>query len=335
MKYLSLLRELVFCHATPGDERAVADLLKREWTACGWSVESLGHYAVVARSPEWDDARPTVMYCAHMDSPGFIIQSVQEDGSGWTAKLGHPSSAQKPAAAAIKTRHGIIRGTVYTNVLFSDDGTPSENTVEAEPRQQLSRGDRVCYAPNYSKRAGLIHANALDNRVGCWALAVLPRLLGATARVCNVVLAGTAQEEMTGFGANVLAARVPADLTICLDATYTSAEQHITLGGGVVLTVSDKSTLQSPELCAALEQLCAGWNIPLQEEYYDYSGTDARAFPVAGAPQPVLAVLVPSEGNHSPRETIAEADLEALMTLLSRLCTDASALPALTQAWNF
>lgn len=323
MQTLSLLRELVFCHATPGDERAVANLLKREWDACGWSTESLGHYAVFARSPKWNPARPTVMFCAHLDSPGYIVQSILDDGSGVCARLGHPAEATEPTAVAIKTHAGVIRGKICENIVIPEKG------------KTLSRGDRLCYTPNYSLRNGFINANALDNRVGCWALAVLPRLLENAQFACNVVLAGTAQEEMTGFGADVLAARVPADLTICLDATYADEPQGITLGGGVVLTVSDKSTLQSPELCAALEDLCAKWEVPLQEDYYDYSGTDARAFPTAGAPQPVLAILVPSEGNHSPKERIAEKDLQSLMTLLSSFCTDSSALPALSQAWNF
>lgn len=327
---MDLLKELIFCHATPGDEREVAEVLKREWQSCGWPVEALGHYAILAKSPQWQADRPTVMFCAHMDAPGFILQSVGNvfTGGAIAVTLGYPHKEEdKAVAVAIKTANGIVGGTI-------DD---ADDDWHVDCCERVSRGDRLCFKPRFAvdNEQMLIQATALDNRVGCWQLARLPRLLQEQTQAVNVIVAATAQEEMTGFGADVLAANVTADLTICLDATYTSEEQEVRLGDGPVLTVSDKSTLQSPEVCRALEELCKSWEVRLQEEIYNYSGTDAKAFPEAGATQLVLAILVPSEGNHTPLEMASLKDLRMLETLLLKLCTDASGVAKLQQAWSF
>lgn len=328
---MELLKELVFCHATPGDERAVAEVLKREWQACGWSVEALGHYAVLARSPQWQESRPTVMFCAHMDAPGFIMQSLDDSHSGEAVTLGYPHKDDDsgPVPVAVKTVDGIVNGMI--------DGSDKNWLVTCDEDTRLSRGDRLCFMPQFEVDSDndQIHATAMDNRVGCWFLARLPRLLQEQTPSVNVIVAATAQEEMTGFGAAVLAAHAVADLTLCLDATYTSLEQGVWLGDGPVLTVTDKSTLQSPELCRALEELCSSWDIMLQEEIYNYSGTDAKAFPQAGASQPVLAVLVPSDGNHTPLETVNLQDLRMLEALLLKFCTDVTGVTRLKTAWSF
>jgi putative aminopeptidase FrvX len=57
----------------------------------------------------------------------------------------------------------------------------------------------------------------------------------------------------------------------------------------------------------------------LQTEVYNYSGTDARAFPHQGLPAPVYALLLPTRGNHTPTETAHVADLHAWLDLLHAL----------------
>jgi putative aminopeptidase FrvX len=125
---------------------------------------------------------------------------------------------------------------------------------------------------------------------------LLTHLAGAMPNpAVNVVLAATASEEFGGFGAAVLASRVQADLVICLDATYADKKQGVRLGGGPVLTLSDASVLIGRPVWNVLERLSQAWELPLQTEIYNSSGTDARAFPAQGSLAPVLPLLVASE----------------------------------------
>ena len=87
---MPLLFDLLKCHATPGDEDEVAELLLKTWKDAGWSTQSLGRYAVTAiREPDGAPADvKTVLVCAHMDSPGFIIQAINEDLSANAINIG-------------------------------------------------------------------------------------------------------------------------------------------------------------------------------------------------------------------------------------------------------
>ena len=189
------------------------------------------------------------------------------------------------------------------------------------------RGDRLCYACEPSVHDGIIESPFLDNRLGCFALCEIAAAV-KTPKL-RVMLAATSGEEFTGFGASVLAAHCKPDLIICLDATYEEEEQNVLIGNGPVLTVSDKSVLLGMKTVESLKRHCAAWGVPLQAEIYNFSGTDARAFPSQGITAPALPILIPTTGNHTPLETASLQDIEALNTLLLKLCTDEAAVASL------
>ena len=323
-----VLKAMCLMHSTPGDEVSLVAFLRDIWTTNGWKTNVYGRYAMVAQSPKWDNSRPTILLCAHADSPGFIVQKLVKDGLGTAISLGSPHTGYKNANVLVKGRNGFYKAKLKVEDSFS-------NEYPIVSKDKMQRGDRVCFLPQYHRTAdGYVKATFLDNRVGCWVLSQIPLLLNTKKQTVNVVLAVTGGEEMTGFGADVLANNVHADLTICLDATYADDSQDVSLGSGPVLTVSDKSVLLSPAVCDAVKKVFRRWRIPLQEEIYNYSGTDSRAFPTQGSSRPVLAILIPSEGNHSPLETVAVDDLIAYMCASLKFCTDEKVLTQISEAWD-
>ena len=127
---------------------------------------------------------------------------------------------------------------------------------------------------------------------------------------------------MGQYGARVLAEAVRPDLVVCVDATYEDGRQGVVLGGGPVLTLSDASVLLGCRQRDRAIAFCQSLHLPLQTEVYNYSGTDARAFPHAGLPACVYPLLLPTEGNHTASETANLADAAALVHLLRILCGD-------------
>ncbi|MDD4539260.1 MAG: hypothetical protein PHT80_09630, partial [Lentisphaeria bacterium] len=201
-------------------------------------------------------------------------------------------------------------------------------------QQPISRGDRICFTPTFEETHGDVTAPFLDNRLGCHQLVMLAKAFSSVASVgcpqaVNIVLAATAQEEFTGFGAAVLAKACKADLVICLDATYADEEQGVLLGNGPVLTISDKSVVLGPKQAECIQEWCRRWDLPLQTEIYNYSGTDARAFPQQGCDAAVYPILLATTGNHSPTETARLCDILTLQKLLLKLCSDLEAVKAL------
>ena len=107
------------------------------------------------------------------------------------------------------------------------------------------------------------------------------------------------------------------------------------MGQGPVLTLSDASVLIGHTVEEQLDKLCASWNIPLQKEIYNFSGTDARAFAMAGSTAVILPLLIASQGNHSPQETVSMHDVCLLRDLLLKFAGDEEAIPRLLAANKF
>ena len=331
------LKALCLIHSTPGDEGEAARFMLDAWKNSGWKTSTLGRYAVLAKSPKWIEGRPTVLLCAHLDSPGFIVQKLIDEHTGIAISLGGPHLTRSHASALVKSGETFHKGkleSVHNSSLGLKYPKESDNYF-IYAGKTLKRGDRICFMPQCSRFSnGLVKASFLDNRVGCWALLQVARKLKNEATNANVVLAATAQEEMTGFGADVLAGQIHADVTVCLDATYIDEEQGILFGGGPVLTVCDKSTLLCLEVCKSVEDVFARWHLPLQQEYYNYSGTDSRAFPKQANERPVLALLLATKGNHSPNETAFEKDILLYEKMCLDFCMDDVALQMIVDAWN-
>jgi putative aminopeptidase FrvX len=265
-----------------------------------------------------------------MDSPGFAVDRLpaaagaRRNRAGLT-RLGGAAFAGLETPGVLKTRGG--KTAVILRKKARPDGEPEFACVPPHGSlpADIRHGDRVCFACQPALRGDTLTAPFLDNRLGCWLLMELAPRLRDWRTPWQIILAATGSEEFGGFGASVLAGQVRADLVIVLDATYASREQQVDLGGGPVLTLSDASVLLTPERRDQIMDRLAAAGIPLQTEVYNFSGTDARAFPRMGQTCPVLPLLLPTTGNHSPCET---ADLRDADHLLAALLHFAATRPA-------
>ncbi len=313
-----LLSRLIAAHSTPGDESQVAAILAEEWRQNGWQITKHGSYALSAsRRSLFARRQPRMLICAHMDSPGFIVispaWSFDEKSSAAAVQivtLGQPAMDESSCAGRLKCRNGIFTGTIRR----TEDGGDGElylfETTTSEARKaDLCIGDRVCFKARFTSDNNIISAPFLDNRLGCWMLAEMAALPPGWNRRYEVILGATGSEEMTGHGAQVLAAQLQTDLIVVLDATYVTETQGVKLGGGAVVTLSDKAVLLAPAMRDRISRIMQQAEVPIQFEAYNFSGTDARAWPSQGSPAPVIALLMPTCGNHTPCEQADTADL--------------------------
>jgi putative aminopeptidase FrvX len=308
---MKTLFELLRCHATPGDEDEVAQYLLSAWQSAGWRTSSHGRYAISASREDDRDDVPTVLVCAHMDSPGYSVEQIDGDDVV-LVRLGGARIGEHPVAGVLN-----VNGRHRHVALHPVDEDPDRCRTVAVPG--VRHGDRACFRAE-PKRVGkrLVESPFLDNRAGCWALVSLAQTLAEELPV-RVVLGATSCEEIGGFGAPVLASAIKPDAVLCLDATYEDEAQDVRLGEGPVLTLSDASVIVGCTLRDRFRDFCAGHSLPIQTEVYNYSGTDSKAFPHQGLPAPVYALLLPTRGNHTPTETAHVADLETWIQLLQAL----------------
>ncbi len=76
---IETLKKLIAAHSTPGDEGEVSALLKDCWQDNGLQVSELGKYAIFAEGARSTKKVPTILVCAHMDSPGYIVETVGKE----------------------------------------------------------------------------------------------------------------------------------------------------------------------------------------------------------------------------------------------------------------
>ncbi len=325
MLNITTLFDLLRSHSTPGDEAAVRAVLERHWRTAGLRVTRLGDVAVTATVPRRDKRKPVLLITAHMDSPGFTVDRLPASGArksvAGLTRLGGAAFAGPRTAGVLKTCGG--QTPVRIRKQPRRDGEPDYACEPVAPQRSLPadlrHGDRVCFACNPLCDGNRITAPFLDNRLGCWVLAELASRIAAWKSRYQIVLGATACEELGGFGAPVLARHVQPDLAIVVDATYEAIEQQVLLGGGPVLTLSDASVLLSPSRRDQVRATLATAGIPLQTEVYNFSGTDARAFPHQGLACPVLPLLLATTGNHSPHETADLRDADKLIEAIAQL----------------
>ena len=320
----STLERLIACHSTPGDEGEVSQALASAWRAAGLEVARHGGYAISACDPADRSTRPALLICAHMDSPGYCVDRLSAQAGGGSdrvrfglAELGSPEFDGGEVPAVLKTRLGKFLGAVLNLASGAGEADLCFELPAAEAeRAGVRRGDRLCFAPFCEAARHRVTAPFLDNRAGCWMLSRLAAEARGWQTGYRIVLGATASEEMGGFGARDLAAQVRPDLAVVLDTTYEAPEQGVLLGKGPVLTLSDASVLLSPGTRDRVLDLMERAQVPLQTEAYNFSGTDAKAFPLAGLTCPVLPILVPTQGNHSPSETADVRDFDSWLAAL-------------------
>lgn len=301
---LETLRTFCALHATPGDEGEVFEALLRRWRAQGLDTERLGAYAVVAMPGERKKS-DTLLLVAHADSPGFVVSAVCSPTELDVLALGGIEPVE--AELTLKTAAGRFPARLH----MPEDPTqwtrsqPLKVTLSV-PCSSVRKGDRLCWAAYWEETEGQVVSPFLDNRIACALIADWYDRHVTLLPEANVVLAATAMEEVNGFGALVLARNVRADAVLALDVTYENERQSVAMGRGPVVTLSDASALLSP----ALRDRLLACGVPLQTEVYNFSGTDARAFPQQGLSTPVVPLLLPTRGNHSPRESLSREDFE-------------------------
>ena len=317
MLHLPTLFNLIGLHSTPGDETDVNQFLTDSFESEGLTVFQHGPYAMSAKFTNYEAEKPTILICGHMDSPGFIVESLAPTKVS-LVPIGGVHFEDDKTEGVLKTIEGL------NNVVITKNESDHKTIYSCQRVGGVQAGDRVCYQANpQMNEKGEIHAPFLDNRVGCFMLIELAKKYKNSQELpFNLVFGATGTEEFGGFGASVLANQIKPDYVICLDATYTDKAQKIELGQGPVITLSDRSVILSMAQRQNLQNMFYDFGVYVQYEVYNYSGTDARAFPAMGLCAPVIALLLPTTGNHEPIEVCDFADLDemfkAVVTLIER-----------------
>jgi len=139
---------------------------------------------------------------------------------------------------------------------------------------------------------------------------------------CELIVAGSVQEEVGLRGAKSLAVATKPDVAIVLEGPpaddtpgMPAAESQGSLGGGVQIRLHDPSAIMSPRLAEFALETAVSEGIPHQVTVRTSGGTDAGSFNVANEGIPTVVLGTPARYIHSHNAIISSHDYFAMVAL--------------------
>lgn len=343
------LQELALLPGLSGHEQRVSAYMEQEFRSLGLDVltDTLGNcMACIAGS---DPKAPVIMVFSHMDSLGFLVKYIEEDGFLRLERLGGipekvlPSTPVQIMAKNGQTFEGVI-GVKAHHV------TPPEEKYVVDKYQKLyvdigarSReevlelgidiGSPVVYKPHFQKLLNdRAYLSSSDNRSGCAVILELAHEILQKNVPCTVWLAGTVQEEYNLRGAMVASRTIRPDIAICLDGGGSTDTPDlkgsglICVGKGPTMDLYNfhgrgtlNGTIAHPAMVRLAEKTADALGMQLQRSVHIGGLTDLSYVQLEGTGVKCLDLGYPGRYAHSPNELVDLNDLEALCRLTAAL----------------
>ena len=304
---LTLLSELIVCHAPPGEEREIDAVLQREFEASGaevWQDDATNLYAHLPGDG------PKVMICAHKDEIGMVVTRVQDDGrlqvencgGAWPWKYGEgPVDIIADDGQVVR---GILSvGSVHTMIgpvhelkreraLTWDLVTVFTGLSKAELEARgVHIGSRavVARARKQVQRLGdYVASFALDDRMGLTALIAALREMAQLADKgpetegrADLYFVATHGEEVGMLGAMRAAQLLRPEVCVALDTSPVVPDAPLVVDARPVVWYRARAYHNKAE-CDKLLGLARELGFGAQPCLYTASGSDAGRIKQAG-----------------------------------------------------
>ncbi len=336
------LEDLAMIPALAGYEQKLAAYMRSEFESLGYAtkIDTFGN--CIAKLEGADPEAPVIMVFAHMDSLGFLVRYIEDDGFIRIERLGGiPEKVLPSTQIQIQCRDGsMVDGVIGVK---AHHVTPPEEKyvvekyinlfvdIGATSRQQvldlgIDIGSPIIYKPKFQKLQGTrVILSAADNRGGCATVLGLANLLKGNPQKCDIYLVGTVQEEFNLRGAMMAARTIKPDIAICIDGgggndtPDLKGTGDIKCGCGPTMSMYNfhgrgtlNGTIPHPAMVRLFEEAAERSGINFQRSARIGGLTDLAYVQLEGSGVMAIDVGFPGRYTHSPCEFIDMSDLEKL-----------------------
>lgn len=297
-----------------------------------------------------DQAAPSVMVFAHLDTLGFIVRRVEDDGFIQVDRLGGiPEKVLPGLRLRIRTSQGLFIPGVFGNKAHHASSPEDKYKVEAvtslfvdigvSSRQEVldlgvAVGCPVIYEPAFTALHGdLVTATALDDRGGLAAMLAAAQILREHRPNCTVYFVGTVWEEFNLRGAVFAARALKPDIALCLDVVLAGDTHDLagryenTVGGGPTVNYYSfhgrgtlNGTLPHEGLANLVHRAAREERIPVQRFASIGILTDSAYVQMEGQGVACLDLGFPARYTHTPVEVCSLDDIRNLGRLVAAAC---------------
>lgn len=341
------LHDLALIPGLAGFEQKVAAYMQNAFEAIGLSTEIDTFGNCIARVQGSDPEAPVVMAFAHMDSLGFLVRKIEEDGFIRIERLGGiPEKALPSTQIQIQCLDGsMVDGVIGIKAhhvtppeekyvvdkyptLFIDIGAASREDVM---NLGIRVGCPIVYKPKFVHLQGTrVLMSASDNRSGCTVLLELAHHLKKNQPPCTTYIVGSVQEEYNLRGAMMAARTVKPDIAFCIDGGGSSDTPdlkdsgEVYVGRGPVMTLYNfhgrgtlNGTIAHPAMVRIVEAAARKAGLPLQYSAHIGGLTDLSYVQLEGKGVKCIDVGFPGRYAHSPCEVVDLKDIDACAQLVA------------------
>jgi endoglucanase len=181
--------------------------------------------------------------------------------------------------------------------------------------------------PEFKIAAGLIHARACDDLIGCAVIVAMLMELEESGAEGSCIGIFTRAEEVGFVGALKVAAAglLPDDITV-ISLETSSERPPAKIGDGPILRVGDRSSIFDSAATATLAQIAADEQITVQRCLMPGGTCEATAYQLSGYRSAALCVALGNYHNCGPKNQIAAeyvslADVQGLVRLCAAIAS--------------
>lgn len=331
---LNHLKDLSNLIGVSGDENKVREyIIENIKDKCEYKIDNLGN--IIAFKKGKNKIEKKIMFAAHMDEVGMIVNYINDDGTLKISPVGGLDAEVVIGRSVIVSKNnmkGVIGSKAVHNLsseekksspkfdnLYVDIGSQSKEETE----KYINLGDTVAFMPNFMEFGDdKIKSKALDDRIGC---AIMLDLISDELEY-DAYFAFTVQEELGLRGSRTATYDIEPDFAIVLETTTASdipsvSEEKVVckLGKGAVVSYMDRSTIYDKELYSLAFEISKSNNILCQTKTAVVGGNDSGAIHISRKGVRTIAISAPSRYLHSPASVVKKSDLIACENLAKML----------------
>jgi len=328
MAEIEYLRKFMLAQGVSGDEGEIADLIAKEIAPYVDEVYKDAMGSLIAHKKGRDGAKK-LMFAAHMDEIGFMVNYITDEGYLRVSKMGGINFTAAAFSHVVFSNglHGVIVPEARTAV---QNYSPEKVYVDIGAKNKKDAEKRVKIGDTCSVVSGLYHlagsrvcGRPIDNRIGCYMLYEVAKRLEKCENDTYFVF--TCQEEVGVRGAKTSAYAINPDYGCAVDIggsgdVINAAPFAVVLGEGPAIKIKDGMVICHRDVVDLMKKIAEDKKIKYQLEILESGGTDTCMLQQARGGAKVGAVSVPTRYGHSEVETIDMKDVEGGIEIMKGMC---------------
>lgn len=273
----------------------------------------------------------TILLDAHLDQIGFLITEVLDGGFLRFAPVGGIDPrmllGSEVTILTDKPLYGVIscmpphllKAGEQNKAVPIDQMAIDTGLIDAKGK--IPVGTPVVWAqPPVRLLGDRIASRCLDDRAGVAVLlSTMEKLQREKNLACDIAVLVSAQEEVTGLGAQSRTFFVQPDYAVAVDVTHgkthdSASDDTFALGDGVAIGMGPNL---HRGLTQALIQTAKAYDIPCDVEVMEgHTGTNAWTIQIVAHGVATALLSIPERYMHTPIETVSISDIENAAQLL-------------------